>query len=139
MLLTHTLTQKNSLTWKTTTDNRRTTDSHANRDAVHLDWRVRVIVAIRRRALDRLDDVQAFGHLAENRVLRRRQIVTPVIEKVVVHRVDEELRTARARLARVGHAQRSDVVRGAIVEFIRDASLARVALDGFARGQILKG
>jgi hypothetical protein len=25
------------------------------------------------------------------------------------------------------------------VEFIRDASLARVALDGFARGQILKG
>ena len=132
MVLTH--TQK-SLTGK----RRPTDDSHANRDAVHLDWGVRVIVAIRRRALDRLDDVHAFGHLAENRVLTRRQVVTPMVQKVVVHRVDEELRAARARLARVGHAQRSDVVRGAIVEFIRDASLASVALDGFARGQILKG
>lgn len=62
-----------------------------------------------------------------------------MVQKVVVHRVDEELRAARARLARVRHTQRPDVVGGAIVEFIRDASLARVALDGFARGQILKG
>ena len=56
-----------------------------------------------------------------------------------MHRVDEELRPARSRLTRVRHTQRPDVVRGAIVEFIRDASLASVALDGFARGQVLKG
>ena len=46
------------------------------------------------------DDIHALDHLAEDGVLRRRRVVEVVEERVVL-RVEEELRAAAVRRARV--------------------------------------
>merc|ERR1711933_17514 len=86
---------------RTATELRRLSHSH-DRHALHLHGRVRAVVGSRhlRDFHHNVEGLLVAG-LAENRVLRlaRRE----PIEEIVVYSVHEELRAARAWLARVGH------------------------------------
>mmetsp|Transcript_19737 Transcript_19737/g.78600 ORF Transcript_19737/g.78600 Transcript_19737/m.78600 type:complete len:207 (-) Transcript_19737:388-1008(-) len=109
--------------------------SHGHRDLEHLDGGHGAVVA----RLDLGDgdhDVEGrlVGGFAEDRVLRlaRREPV----EEVVVHDVEEELRAARVRLARVRHRERAGLVRDLGRVLVLDVAAAGAALDG-ARLEVL--
>ena len=111
----------------------------ADDDRLHDDRRHRPVAhrLVGRRRADRLDDVHALDHLAEDGVLRRRARVE-VVEEVVADEVDEDLRAAGVGLARVRHRERAGVVGDLGDQLVGDAATP-VALDRRAVSQRERG
>ena len=72
---------------------------------------------------DSVDHVHAFAYFAKHRVTPAASVFAAVVEKIVIHQVDEELRGRRVRVGSARHRQGAAVVLEAVVGFILDGGI----------------
>src|SRR6185369_17917428 len=70
-----------------------------------------------------VDDIHSLDHLAEYRITEATRSLVPVVEEVVVHDVDEELRCCRVNNTCPCHCQGPPVVFQAIAGLVLDWGL----------------